>query len=645
MIILLSLHLLLLLLGTFISPSFAQSSSPTFDISQDFIPGRFIVEFSDPHSLAKRSLYSDPTHAFISLLISNGFPASPAFSYSSEQLFVGASFDASHEFQSDDEMLYHLKSLPEVKNAWPVRIIKAAAASPNSDSKQMPSLNDFPSDYSFTHGINLGPNIIKKRQLHQDITPAVQDDASIMGTFIDDQLNTTFHSDSQYHFPKWNPHSITGVDSLHARNITGKGITIGIVDSGTFFYDEALGGGFGPNYKVAGGWNIVGNVYDPTIQGFGLPNNNTLDCLGHGTHVAGIVGASNTSTNEFIGVAPEATIKSYKVFGCTESTGEDTVMAALEKAFNDDVDVINMSIGSEGGGFQDNPLGLVSDKIAQSGVFVSVSAGNGGLNGPFTGNMAGTGRLVAAVGSTSTGQLIGYEATALSSNGDSFRFAYLAPQGVQPNITGTFALTVADDTACNLQGSIESGSEGRAIIFPQGNCTGYEFYQAVQGLGYSLVLSYQSDYDLPAVAPTQYIEDSVFRLNVESSLGQWILTQSSAGSATFSIKLDDESLIPRTLMDTVANGIDSSYFTSVGPDFSGNLYPLISAPGSSIYSSWLNWTRANIDGSSMSAPYLTGVVALYLQSIGGRPTDPNGFVSSIRSRLVQTANSLKLNNG
>lgn len=54
-------------------------------------------------------------------------------------------------------------------------------------------------------------------------------------------------------------HWSTGVDKLHAAGYTGKGATVAIVDTGTWYTHPALGGGFGPGYKVKGGLDLVGD--------------------------------------------------------------------------------------------------------------------------------------------------------------------------------------------------------------------------------------------------------------------------------------------------------------------------------------------------------------------------------------------------
>jgi subtilisin family serine protease len=56
-------------------------------------------------------------------------------------------------------------------------------------------------------------------------------------------------------------HVMTGVDKLHAQGYFGKGVKIGIIDSGIDYTHPALGGKFGPGNKVIGGYDFVGDAY------------------------------------------------------------------------------------------------------------------------------------------------------------------------------------------------------------------------------------------------------------------------------------------------------------------------------------------------------------------------------------------------
>lgn len=65
----------------------------------------------------------------------------------------------------------------------------------------------------------------------------------------------------------FSPHLMTQVDKLRAKGIIGKGIKIGVIDTGIDYTHPALGGCFGPGCLVSYGYDIVGDNYD----GFNTP--------------------------------------------------------------------------------------------------------------------------------------------------------------------------------------------------------------------------------------------------------------------------------------------------------------------------------------------------------------------------------------
>jgi minor extracellular serine protease Vpr len=212
---------------------------------------------------------------------------------------------------------------------------------------------------------------------------------------------------------------------------TGAGVKVGVIDTGIDYTHADFGGpgtkaayennnpdviepGTFPTPKVGGGTDFVGDAYaaeDPA-HNVPKPDPDPLDCNGHGSHVAGsaagdgvtsdghtFTGPYNGSTyssNNFLvgpGVAPQATLYAYKVFGCEGSVDNTIVVAALNKAATDGMDVVNLSLGSPFGG-PDDPEVAAINAMAQAGTVVVASAGNNGPNAYLTGSPSTADRAI-----------------------------------------------------------------------------------------------------------------------------------------------------------------------------------------------------------------------------------------------------------
>ena len=213
-----------------------------------------------------------------------------------------------------------------------------------------------------------------------------------------------------------------GSNLANASGWTGQGVKVAIVDSGVDYTHPDLGGCFGAGCKVIGGWDFVGDSYDSnpddsTYQPIPHPDANPAPCdpnladqiaqqpgagsssAAHGTHVTGIVAAKAASATGVTGVAPNASILAYRVFGCNGSTGDDVIIAALERAYNDGARVLNMSLGDAFNNFASSPDAMASSALVANGVVVVASAGNSGANGLFSVGAPSVGTGVISVAS------------------------------------------------------------------------------------------------------------------------------------------------------------------------------------------------------------------------------------------------------
>ena len=183
--------------------------------------------------------------------------------------------------------------------------------------------------------------------------------------------------------------SLIGADKVHEElGVRGSGVRVAIIDTGIDYKHPYLGGGFGPGYKVIGGYDFVNKDNDP------------MDDNSHGTHVAGIVAAKAPA---YTGVAPEALLLAYKVLDASGSGASSTVLAAIEKAVNDKVQIISMSLG--GPGSPDDPVSTAVNRATELGVVVIVAAGN---NGPLPESIGspGVAREAITVGATDKNDVI-----------------------------------------------------------------------------------------------------------------------------------------------------------------------------------------------------------------------------------------------
>ena len=159
---------------------------------------------------------------------------------------------------------------------------------------------------------------------------------------------------------------LIGADVFGEKGKYGEGIKVAIIDTGCDVNH--------PNLK-----DRIINVMNFTDDDKGAINNVT-DYVGHGTHVAGIIGASDIGEKGIIGVAPKCDLMILKAL--TRSGGKNSwVIEAIKYAVRHNVDIINMSLGSE----QPSPEMYEAIKRAiDKGICVVVASGNNGDNNSNT---------------------------------------------------------------------------------------------------------------------------------------------------------------------------------------------------------------------------------------------------------------------
>ncbi|UCG01513.1 MAG: S8 family serine peptidase [Candidatus Heimdallarchaeota archaeon] len=154
--------------------------------------------------------------------------------------------------------------------------------------------------------------------------------------------------------------SLWNLKDLRGQNITGKGLTIAIIDTGVDYSHPDLGGGLGPIFRVKGGYDFVNDDPDPR------------DDNGHGTHVAGIVGANGS----IMGVAPEVSFLAYKAFDEFGCGNISNIISAVEQAVLDMADILVLSFGKRAD--LNSPVSQVCERAFKKGLLIIAAAGNDG---------------------------------------------------------------------------------------------------------------------------------------------------------------------------------------------------------------------------------------------------------------------------
>lgn len=407
---------------------------------------------------------------------------------------------------------------------------------------------------------------------------------------------------------KWNPHGLTGVDKVHLYDLWGEGVRIAVIDSGVDSKHPAFADNLVPGY------DFTDNPRNP--------KNDSTDCIGHGTFVSSvIVGNSDV----LIGVAPQATIKMYKVFGCSPTTTDDIILAAMIKAYSENPDVMSLSLGSDRG-YPSIPVSLVAAKIAET-IPIVFAAGNSGSDGLYRASSGASGKGVIAVASVEADQLLSWSGMLYSSSGDQMPFQYVSSDGSNFGLSGSYGVDYLGDlcTAGSYGGSIDGTN--RFMAGYKGQCDGNDILQTANLYGYMGVIVFASQ----AALKYSHMRFSssgaqLWGMSTYDAL-YWMYNEATYGSnfwASFSTEDSSVSALPKS--DAYSGVINS--FTSWGPTFSQGFYPHIAAPGGDVLGAKIGGGYSISSGTSFACPYISGVIALFLGANGR--TDP----LEIRNRLI-----------
>ncbi len=398
---------------------------------------------------------------------------------------------------------------------------------------------------------------------------------------------------------KWNGECVTGVDEDPANNVECNNKLIGARYFDTWGYAE---------------------------DGFASPR----DQDGHGTHTA-TTAAGNYKTKVVIdgekigtvsGMAPAARVAAYKV--CWEGCPGADLVAGIEAAVNDGVDVINFSIGSTGTPQFVDSVSIAFFNAAAAGVFVAASAGN---DGP-TSTVDHQEPWVTTVGASTHDRTFRTEVEFGREEIDAAALVGEAKWYVKNAVDAAYDGTNPEAAARCDAGTLDPAkTEDFAIICVRGNLFTDNANQVAAAGGVALIVRDQSDRGPASVVTSQAVP--VVHVSYEDglALSEWVDSKSNPRIEVETSELD------------YVNAPGMAAFSSNGPALAAEqnlLKPDITAPGVEVLAGITPFNHggndfANAQGTSMSSPHIAGLAALL------KSANPDWSPMAVKSAIMTTA--------
>ncbi|MDO7908204.1 S8 family serine peptidase [Paenibacillus sp. JX-17] len=176
-----------------------------------------------------------------------------------------------------------------------------------------------------------------------------------------------------------------GVDAAWSKGLTGKGIKVGVIDTGVDYEHPDLKGAFkNGDYGYDSFYKDNDPYEEPPVPEEGFAGTY------HGTHVSGTIAGRGTNPSSGIvqkGVAYESELHVYKVLGRNDVTGRSSgssaqVIDGIERAVKDGMQVINLSLGSDSVKDPNSPDSIAINNAVLSGVVAVVANGNAADEAP-----------------------------------------------------------------------------------------------------------------------------------------------------------------------------------------------------------------------------------------------------------------------
>ncbi|AFH59344.2 S8 family serine peptidase [Paenibacillus caseinilyticus] len=478
-----------------------------------------------------------------------------------------------------------------------------------------------------------------------------------------------------------------GADAAWAKGYTGKGLKVGVIDTGVDYLHPDLKGAYKGGYDS---FEQDADPYEePPLSPAEDPYGTGFEGTSHGTHVSGtIVGRAANPTSDIVqkGVAYEADLYVYKVLGRNPETGRASgssaqVIDGIERAVKDGMNVINLSLGSDAEKDVNSPDVVAINNAVLGGVIAVIANGNAADDGPYYYSLGSpaTSQLAISVGAvtsptnhyTATVTEAAYAAgsTVTGAAYAAYDLNVMAWETGQENFASLIGTEPTDVVYAGLGAEADfEGKDvaGKVVLVSRGSFAFVDKISSAKARGAKAVIIFNGNAAAGDAAAADLSEsvpgrdghigsaaflgdgfDFVPTFDMKGTEGR-ALARKALASPNHTLKLAFGAEYPKTSSagDTMAT------FSSRGPNVDADLSikPDVVAPGVSVLSTWpafgkfdpgASYQRAynRINGTSMATPHVAGLALLLKQQ------HPTWSTSDIRAALANTADSIHDENG
>ena len=394
-----------------------------------------------------------------------------------------------------------------------------------------------------------------------------------------------------------------GADYPFEMGVNGKGIKIAVIDTGVNFAH--------PDFVTDGKNSDLLKGYD-FVEMDSFPQ----DTNGHGTQVAGIISANG----QLRGIAPEAEIFAYRVSDDGESVPSTLIVDAIKRAMQDNVDIINISLGVN---MTHSQIERTVNDAIKNGIVVVAAAGNSGPD-PNSIGSPGSNPNAITVGATYNNRESSMVST-LQIGGEHFQ---VLPMVGTKTISKSIVADIEFGEFSREQDLKDIDVDGKIVLAERGGedpdeivyFSDKEKFAALNGAEAIIVYNNR---------PGIYFGELIHEFTPEGY---------NPTIPSLSMTQEDGLKIKQMLSDNIIGTVDVfnhpdfiAMFSSRGPVSPFYFKPDLVAPGVFVNTTSVNNYYNITSGTSYAAPHVSGAVALLLNK------NPDFSPEQIKSILVTTS--------